>query len=117
MPKLLKNDSVRLIEASIEALGLAQMGICNFRKDILKNENVRYSPEIGLIGVSIELAMNSVLIQAYGRKIIFNGERYKTASEILSDFRKLLQQSSASSLFLVNGVNDGYNHINSTLTD
>lgn len=115
MPKLLKNDSVRLIEASIEALGLAQMGICNFRKDILKNENVRYSPEIGLIGVSIELAMNSVLIQAYGRKIIFNGERYKTASEILSDFRKLLQQSSASSLFLVNGVNDGYNHIKKIL--
>uniref|UniRef100_UPI004048591B hypothetical protein n=1 Tax=Roseivirga sp. TaxID=1964215 RepID=UPI004048591B len=56
MPRLLKNDTVRLIEGSIEALGLAQVGICTFRRDELKIPDVRYSPEIGLIGSSIEMA-------------------------------------------------------------
>lgn len=94
MPRLLKNDTVRLIEASIESLGLAQVGICAFRRDVLKMEQVRYSPEIGLIGTSIELAMSSILIQALGKKSIYRdykNAKYKTASEILSDFRTLLK--------------------------
>ena len=115
MPRLLKNDSIRLIEASIEALGLAQIGICSFRRDELKIEHVRYAAEIGLIGASIELAMNSVLIQAYGKKAIFREERYKTASEILHDFRILLNQSSAITLFLTNGIVDNDKHIEKLL--
>jgi hypothetical protein len=111
MPRLLKNDSIRLIEASVEALGLAQLGICSFRKDDLKIENVRYSAEIGLIGASIELSMNSILIQAFGRKIIYREERFKTASEILHDFRNFLNQSSAATLFLTNGISDSQSHI------
>ncbi|MCG2610136.1 hypothetical protein LZZ90_01295 [Flavobacterium sp. SM15] len=107
MPRLLKNDTIRLLEASIESLGLAQIGICSFRRDQLKIEQVRYSPEIGLIGSSIELAMSSILIQALGKKSIFKdykSGRYKTASEILSDFRALLRQSSNNILFLTNGI-------------
>ncbi|MDN3657056.1 hypothetical protein QWZ08_15510 [Ferruginibacter paludis] len=116
MPRLLKNDSIRLIEASIEALSLAQIGICTFRKDELKIDSVRYSVEVGLIGVSIELAMNSVLAQAFGRKIIYKDEsRYKTASEILHDFRSLLNQSSAITIFLTNGIKDGARHIEKIL--
>lgn len=115
MPRLLKNDSIRLIESSIEALALAQVGICSFRKDDLKISNVRYAAEIGLIGSSIELAMNSILIQAYGKKIIYKDERYKTASEILHDFRLLLNQSSANTLFLVNGITNYEAHINELL--
>lgn len=115
MPRLLKNDTVRLIEASIEFLGLAQVGICAFRRDQLKMEHVRYSPEIGLIGSAIELAMSSVLIQALGKKSIYrdykNG-KYKTASEILSDFRTLLRQSSSNILFLSNGIANSSDHIN-----
>jgi len=114
MPKLLKNDTVRLIEASIESLGLAQFGICAFRRDQLKTEQVRYSAEIGLIGCSIELVMSAILIQSYGKKSIFrdyeNG-KYKTASEILSDFRSLLRQSSSNILFLINGVSKSEEHI------
>lgn len=107
MPRLLKNDTIRLLEASIESLGLAQIGICSFRRDQLKIEQVRYSPEIGLIGTSIELAMSSILIQALGKKSIFKDYkrgRYKTASEILSDFRALLKQSSTNIFFLTNGI-------------
>ncbi|WP_339713000.1 hypothetical protein [uncultured Kriegella sp.] len=118
MPRLLKNDTVRLIEASIEFLGLAQIGICAFRRDQLKMEHVRYSPEIGLIGSAIELAMSSVLIQALGKKSIYRdykNAKYKTASEILSDFRFLLKQSSSNILFLSNGVSNSSDHINSIL--
>jgi len=115
MPRLLKNDSIRLIEASVEALALAQVGICSFRRDDLKIKNVRYAAEIGLIGSSIELAMNSILIQAYGKKIIYRDDRYKTASEILHDFRALLNQASANILFLINGINQYQEHIDKLL--
>ena len=118
MPRLLKNDTVRLIEASIECLGLAQIGITAFRRDLLKMEEVRYSPEIGLIGTSVELAMSSILIQAIGKKSIFRDYKkgkYKTASEILSDFRSLLKQSSSNILFLSKGVNNPTEHIEKIL--
>lgn len=109
MPRLLKNDTVRLIEASIETLGLAQIGICTFRRDILKVEQVRYSAEIGLIGSSLELIMSAILIQAIGKKSVYkdyDSGRYKTASEILADFRTLLKQSSSNTLFLTTGINN-----------
>ena len=118
MPRLLKNDTVRLIEASIESLGLAQIGICSFRRDSLKIEQVRYSAEIGLIGSSVELTMSAVLIQALGKKSIFRDSKagkYKTASEILSDFRSLLKQSSSNILFLTNGVKNSEEHIDEIL--
>lgn len=115
MPKLLKNDTIRLIEASIETLGLAQFGICTFRRDQLKIEQVRYSAEVGLIGCSIELIMSSVIIQAQGKKSIyreFDSGKYKTATEILHNFRGLLRQSSSNILFLTNGVLNPDEHIN-----
>lgn len=118
MPRLLKNDTIRLIEASIETLGLAQFGICTFRKDQLKIEQVRYSAEVGLIGCSIELIMSSVLIQALGKKSIYRdyeSGKYKTASEILTDFRALLRQSSSNTLFLISGVPNPQGHINNLL--
>lgn len=118
MPKLLKQETIRLIEASIEALGLAQTGICTFRKDQLKIAQVRYSAETGLIGSSIELAMSSILIQALGKKIIyrdFKTGKYKPASEILSDFRSLIRQASSNTLFLVNGINNPEEHFKKLL--
>lgn len=118
MPRLLKQDTIRLLEASIEALGLAQIGICSFRRDQLKIEQVRYSAEIGLIGSSIELIMSSILIQALGKKIIyrdFKTGKYKTASEILSDFRTLLKQASPNTSFLVNDVIEIDSHFNKLL--
>ncbi len=116
MPRLLKNDTVRLIEGSIEALGLAQVGICTFRRDELKIPDVRYSPEIGLIGSSIEMAMSAVLIQSLGKKSIFRDQdKFKTAAEILQDFRKLLRQSSTNILFLTNGIQDKEQHVRGIL--
>lgn len=104
MPKLLKNDTIRLLESSIESLGLAQTGICTFRKDQLKIEQVRYSAELGLMGSCVELAMSSFLIQSLGKRAIYKDYktgRYKTGAEILSDFRSLLKQSSTNILFLI----------------
>lgn len=118
MPRLLKNDTVRLIEASIETLGLAQFGICTFRRDQLKIEQVRYSAEVGLVGCAIELMMSSIIIQALGKKSVYRdyaSGKYKTASEILADFRTLLRQSSSNTLFLINGVNNPQDHTNKLL--
>lgn len=116
MPKLLKRDSIRLIESSIECLALAQLGICSFHRTNQKQEIVRYSPETGLVGSSIELAMSSVLVQAFDRKVVMKTkERFKTASEILQDFRSLLRQNSANLVFLKNGVDKPEEHINKLL--
>src|SRR5690606_3198185 len=99
-------------------LGLAQIGICVFRRDTLKMEHVRYSPEIGLIGSAVELAMSAILVQALGKKSIFRdfkNAKYKTASQILADFRSLLKQSSSNVLFLTLGVSNETEHINKIL--
>jgi N12 class adenine-specific DNA methylase len=62
--------------------------------------------------------MSSVLIQALGKKAIYrdykNG-KYKTASEVLGDFRSLLKQSSSNILFLTNGLSNSEAHINKIL--
>ncbi len=112
MPRLLKKDSIRLAEASIESLALAQLGVSSFHRSEHKENIVRYAPETGLIGSSIELIMSSVLVQAYNKSIVIrNGLRYKTAVEILADFRALLRQRSTNVSFLVNGVNDSNGHL------
>lgn len=119
MPKSVKSDTIRLLESSVEALGLAQTGICTFRKDQPKIKSVRYSAEIGLIGASVELSMSAILFEALGKKALFRGEKYKTASEVLSDFRKLLNQSSPNIKFLVKNIDKPEEHIKKliSLTD
>ncbi|MCB9304074.1 MAG: hypothetical protein H6566_25845 [Lewinellaceae bacterium] len=116
MPRLLKKDCIRLAEASIEFLALAQLGISSFHRLEHKETIVRYAPETGLIGSSIELIMSAVLVQAFDKKVVIkNGLRYKTAVEILADFRALLKQRSANITFLTNGVNNGDDHLNKLL--
>lgn len=117
MPRLLKKDTIRFLESTIEFLSLAQLGICQHRRDQLKVENVRYSAEIGLIGSAIELSMSSVLIQAFGQSSIIKpgADRYKTAGEILSDFKKLLKDSPPVISFLTNGISNKPDHLKKLL--
>ena len=116
MPRLLKKDCIRLAEASIECLALAQLGVSSFHRIDHKVNIVRYAPETGLIGSSIELIMSAVLIQAYDKKVILKDEtRYKTATEILHDFRKLLSDRPANISFITNGIEDGEAHLDNLL--
>ena len=117
MPKLLKRDTIRHIESALEALSLAQIGICQHRRDELKISNVRFSPEIGLIGTALELIMSAILIQAYGKSSIIKegAKRYKTAGEILHDFRSLLRDSPPVLNFMTNGIHDSKEHIDRIL--
>lgn len=112
MPRLLKKDCIRLVEASIECLALAQLGVSSFHRTDHKVNIVRYAPETGLIGTSIELIMSAVLVQAYDKKVILkDATRYKTATEILHSFRKLLRDRPANISFITNGINDGEAHL------
>lgn len=116
MPRLLKKDCIRLAEASIEALALAQLGVSSFHRTDHKVNIVRYAPETGLIGCSIELIMSAVLVQAFDKKVILKDDnRYKTATEILKDFRRLLRERPANTSFLTSGVDDGEAHLDHLL--
>lgn len=116
MPRLLKKDAIRLAEASIESLALAQLGVSSFHRLNHKVNIVRYAPETGLIGSSIELIMSSVLVQAFDKRAVLKDDtRYKTATEILHDFRKLLRNRPANITFLTQGVRDKEEHLNKIL--
>jgi len=116
MPRLLKKDCIRLAEASIECLALAQLGVSSFHRTDHKVNIVRYAPETGLIGTSIELIMSAVLVQAYDKKVILkDGTRYKTATEILHSFRRLLSDRPANISFITNGVEEGEAHLDHLL--
>jgi len=45
----------------------------------------------------------------------YESGKYKTASEILADFRALLRQSSSNTLFLINGIDNPQRHIDKML--
>lgn len=57
MPRLLKKDAIRLLEASVESLNLALVGLGLPQRVTLKEVSAQYSGAIGLIGASVELAM------------------------------------------------------------
>ena len=116
MPRLLKKDAIRLAEASIESLALAQVGVSSFHRIDHRENIVRFAPETGLIGTSIEMIMSSILIQAFDKSVVIKtGTRYKTAAEILSDFRNLLRQRPASLGFLTNGIDNKSAHLDQIL--
>lgn len=111
MPKLIKRDAIRLIEASIESLNLACFGLSIPKPNNYKSNNTIYAPEIGLIGVSAELAMSSVLVQSYGIQILKADEnRYKTGAQILNDFRKLLNEAPPVIGFLTSEIDKPSEH-------
>lgn len=111
MPRLIKKDTIRLLEASIEALNLACIGLAIPKKKHPKSFVTLYSPEIGLIGVAAELAMSSLLVQSYGMQILKADEnRFKTGAQILDDFKKLINEAPPVLSFLTNGITEITEH-------
>jgi hypothetical protein len=70
MPSLLRHESIRLVEASREALQLAVSSLGSKKRVSFRQPQAEYSIEIGLIGVAAELAMTACLVQAHGTSII-----------------------------------------------
>lgn len=111
MPRLLKKDTIRLLEASIESLNLAILGLGLPKRTELKDDSVRYASSIGLIGTAAELAMSATLVQTGNQKsLTLPSGQFKTGGMILDDFRKLLRDAPPSVGYLTKGVSDVAQH-------
>jgi len=111
MPSLLRFDAIRLLEASLEALGLAVSSLGSQKRVQFRQSSAEFAVEVGLIGAAAELAMSACLVQARGaRAIVWPSGQYKTASVILVDFQQLVRQSTASSSFITEAVSDPASH-------
>ncbi|WP_146172751.1 hypothetical protein [Geobacter sp. DSM 2909] len=105
MPPLLRRDTIRLLEASIESLQLAITGLGASKRIEFRQPTAEYAIEIGLIGAAAELAMSACLVQALGcSAILWPSGQYKTAGQILDDFRRLIREATINSDFLVQGI-------------
>jgi hypothetical protein len=112
MPQYLRDEAVRLIEASMEALNLALISLAiPVRRDSRASAS-RYASAMGLIGTAAENAMAAILVQASSAKIIqSNGTQFKTAREILAELRDVLRNPSAPRAgFLTSGISDPVAH-------
>jgi hypothetical protein len=101
MPKLLKMDTIRLIEAGTECYLLALISITapNLRKR--KSIESRYAPIIGLLGSACELLVKGCLVQAKSIDILKRGDGfYKYGRESIDEFCKFIRDEDADMSFL-----------------
>lgn len=116
MPMYLKKDAIRLLESSIETISMAitSLGIpdrIELRSNLAKN-----AITVGMVGISAELAMNAILIQANGSKsLLLPSGYYKSAGNILEDFKKLIKERNLKISFLIKDVDDIDNMLNEIL--
>jgi hypothetical protein len=116
MPSLLRRESIRLLEASIESLQLAVSSLGSQKRISFRQPQAEYSIEIGLIGAAAELAMGACLVQAYGSSaIVWPTGQFKTAGAILNDFRDMLKSGVPNSAFITQGVEQPIQHRESLL--
>lgn len=64
MPMYLKRDTIRLLEASVESISLAVAALGLPRRYESREPASENSIAIGLAGVSAELAMSAIIVQA-----------------------------------------------------
>ena len=111
MPQYLRNDSLRLLESSMESLALALTGLGMPTRRALRDPVSQNAPAIGLIGVAAEQAMSAVLVQTFGQEIVKRPSgHYKAFREILGDMRSLLRNPVPRAGFLTVGMPDPKAH-------
>jgi len=116
MPLYLRRDSIRMLEASLDALHIALSRLGTTPRHEVREENSKHAAEIGLIGSAAELAMTACLVHAHGPSVQkWPSGRYKSFSEILDEFRDLVREGRPSSEFLVSEVDDPDEHRESLL--
>ena len=87
----MKRNTIRLLEASVEAIRLAAMSIGLPRRHELREPASETAAAIGLTGVSVELAMSAIIVQANGEQALkLPSGYYKTGTNIVEDFRALI---------------------------
>lgn len=116
MPMYLKKSTIRLLEASVEAISLAVMSIGLPRRHELRESASETAAAIGLTGVAVELVMSAIIVQANGEQALkLPSGYYKTGTHIVEDFRTLIASQIPKMLFLTQSVENGPEHISKIL--
>ena len=116
MPMYLKRDTIRLLEAGVEAISLAVTALGLPRRYEIRESASENAVAIGLAGVSAELVMSSIIVQAQGEKALhLPSGFYKTGTHIVDDFRTLITSQIPKMVFLTQGVSDPTKHISNIL--
>lgn len=111
MPQFLRTSSVRLIEASQEALHLAFVGLGLPVRQQLRVGAAQFAASAGLIGAAVEQALSAILVQVLGEDALMSSRtQFKSAREVLQDVRALLLAPPPRASFLTYGLPDAAAH-------
>jgi len=111
MPQYLRTSSVRLIEASQEALHLAFVGLGLPARQELRVGAAQFAASVGLIGVAVEQALSAILVPVQGEDALMSSRtQFKSAREVLQDVRALLIAPPPRASFLTYGLPDAVAH-------
>ena len=104
MPMYLKRETIRLLEASIEAISIAITALGLPKRIELRENTSENAIEIGLVGVAAELAMSAIIVQVNGAKALrLPSGFYKTGTQIVDDFKSLMRNRLPKMAFLTQG--------------
>lgn len=116
MPMYLKKDTIRLLEASVNSISMAVTSLGLPQRYELRESASENAVAIGLVGVSVELAMSSIIVQAKGEQALqLPSGYYKTGTHIVDDFRVLITSQIPNMVFLTQGVKNPTEHISDIL--
>ena len=93
MPQYLKKEALKILEGGVESYLLALCGISMPDLRSRRVEKTRFAPVVGLLGSCVELITKACLVQAKGRRVVFqnDGDFYKYGSEIMDEFKKTVR--------------------------
>ncbi|WP_420811121.1 MAG: hypothetical protein ACJ3UO_05635 [Dehalococcoides mccartyi] len=96
----LKRDTIRLLEASVNSISMAVTSLGLPQRYELREAASENAIAIGLAGVSVELAMSSIIVQAQGEQALcLPSGYYKTGTHIVDDFKALINSQIPKMLF------------------
>lgn len=117
MPMYLKRDTIRLLEASVESISMAVTALGLPKRYELRESAAENSVAIGLAGVSVELAMSAIIVQAKGEQALcMPSGFYKTGTHIVDDFKTLITSQIPKLVFLTQNVANPSEHIATILS-
>ena len=112
MPMYLKRDTIRLLEASVDSICMAVTSLGLPQRYDLREASSENAIAIGLAGVSMELAMSSIIVQVNGeRSLRLPSGFYKTGAQIIDDFKSIIVSQIPKMLFLTQGIDNPSDHI------
>jgi hypothetical protein len=112
MPQYLRRLTVRLLEASMECLALALLGLAVPARRDSREDASKYAAPIGLIGTAAEQAMAAILVHVFGEDALqASNTQYKSARQILEELRELLHSPVPRASFLTAGLEDPPAHL------